>query len=240
MSSPRNRGKKRPKLRDYSHLTLSAEEKDALRAVAESGDEQPMVIAILGCILVEHELDILLRAKFRKRDERTWQVLIDERGPLRSFSTKITTAWALGICDDKLKHDLDVVRAIRNAFAHSRKLLDFTDPLIVAELASSRLIRAKFRKYLRDPMPTEIMGRAAFIMVCLKLQTALIRRQARPAKAKVARLKKRFAAFSGFNPQRLNAPNFTESSPSPIPQDLWTGLFGDPIEHSPRSPNKKK
>jgi hypothetical protein len=145
MAPSRNRGRKKPKLRDYSHLVLTVEEKEAIAAAAHSIKQHPIVTAILGYVLVEHEIDILVRNKFKKKDDDTWANLQDERGPLRSFSSKIIIGHAFGIYNEKIQHDLNVVRIIRNAFAHSKKLLDFDDPLIVPELLSAHLLPAKFK-----------------------------------------------------------------------------------------------
>jgi DNA-binding MltR family transcriptional regulator len=191
MAPSRNRGIKQPKLRDYSHLVLTAEEKEAVAAAAHSVEQHPIVMAILGYVLVEHELDILIRKKFKKRDDDTWGKLQGESGPLRSFSTKISIGHALGIYSDKLQHDLNIVRIIRNAFAHSKKLLDFDDPLIIPELLSAHLVPAKFKKDLRKKNPGNELAKASFIVICLKLQTAFLKTQTREAKAKNYRLRRK-------------------------------------------------
>jgi DNA-binding MltR family transcriptional regulator len=46
-------------------------------------------------------------------------------GPLATFSAKIRLGYALGIYGRKTRHDLDVVREIRNAFAHAQKVITF-------------------------------------------------------------------------------------------------------------------
>lgn len=217
MSPSRNRGKKKPKLRDYSNLVLTGEEKQALHAVAESGDQQPIVTAILGCVLVEHELDVLLRAKLKKRDDETWRSLTDERGPFRSFSTKITMGHALGIYDDKIRNDLDLVRTIRNAFAHSRKLLDFNDPLIVAELSRSLLLKENFKRYLHEDKDgsNRLLTHAFYVIICLKLETMMLRRQALAGRAKLYRAKKKGPNQSAFRNALLNSLMFNPYAPHP-------------------------
>lgn len=190
MAPSRNRGKIKPKLRDYSHLVLTAEERSAVSAAANSFEQHPIVTAILGYVLVEHELDILLRKKFKKKDDETWRDLQDEQGPLRSFSTKIRIGYAFGIYNEKIKHDLNVVRVIRNAFAHSKKLLDFNDPLVVPELLSAHLLAAKFKKQLRKNPETQL-AKASFIIICLRLQTALLMKQSRATRAQTYRLRRK-------------------------------------------------
>ena len=197
MKPSRNRGVKKPKLRDYSHLVLAPEEKEALAAAAHSQHQHPIVIAILACVLIEHELDRLLRKKLKKNDENTWQALQSETGPLRSFAAKISMAYALGIYTEKIQHDLNVVRIIRNAFAHSKKLIDFDDPLIISELVSAHILRKKFKTYLLKEAHAE-MGRTIFIIVCLRLQNKLLAKEtvAIIAKSRRSRRKEKTASFT--------------------------------------------
>jgi len=191
MAASRNRGQKKPKLRDYSHLVLTPEEKEAVDAVARSIEQHSIVTAILGYVLIEHEIDFLLRRKLKKNDEDTWRRLQEDSGPLRSFSTKITLGYALGIYNEKIQHDLNIVRVIRNAFAHSKKLLDFSDPLIIPELLGTHLLPAKFKEYLRKKNPGNQLAKASFIVICLKIQTALMQKQTRALKAQNYRLKRK-------------------------------------------------
>jgi DNA-binding MltR family transcriptional regulator len=193
MAASRNRGVKKPKLRDYSHLVLTSEEKEAVAAAAHSVDQHPIVTAILGYVLVEHEIDILIRKKFKKKDETTWEKLQGESGPLRSFSTKITIGYAFGIYNDKIQNDLNIVRVIRNAFAHSKKLLEFDDPLVIPELLSAHLLPAKFKKYLRKKGPGNQLAKASFIVICLRLQAALMRKQTNALRAQNYRRSRRGA-----------------------------------------------
>jgi DNA-binding MltR family transcriptional regulator len=190
MVASRNRGKKKPKLRDYSHLVLTAEERKAVSAAAHSMDQHPIVTAILGYVLVEHELDVLLRKKFKKTDDATWTELQDDRGPLRSFSAKISIGYALGIYDNKIQRDLNTVRIVRNAFAHSKKLLDFNDPLVVQELLGAHRLSEKFKKNLRKD-PNNQLAKASFIIICLKLESAFFRIKTRAENARYRRLRRK-------------------------------------------------
>jgi DNA-binding MltR family transcriptional regulator len=104
-------------------------------------------------VLVEHELDYWLRRRFKRNDKKMWEKLLDERGPLRSFAAKITIGHAFGIYDAKVDHDLNIVRTIRNAFAHSKKLLDFDDKLLVPELLSAHCLDMKLKKNYKRTQP---------------------------------------------------------------------------------------
>jgi|HubBroStandDraft_5_1064220.scaffolds.fasta_scaffold53754_1 DNA-binding MltR family transcriptional regulator len=205
MAASRNRGVKKPKLRDYSHMVLTPDERTTISAIANSPDQNPIVTAILGYVLVEHELDLLLRPRFKRRDDETWQALQDERGPLRSFYAKIAVGHAFGIYDDKLRNDLDVIRTVRNAFAHSKKLLHFDDPLIVPELLSARLLAAKFKKSLQSHL-TKPLASACFVIICLRVQTALLRKQFRASQARAYRQAQKRQARSPLVNALLGGP----------------------------------
>ena len=48
-------------------------------------------------------------------------------GPLSSFSAKIDLCYLMGSLTDEMKHDLDVLRKIRNDFCHADKKRSFSD-----------------------------------------------------------------------------------------------------------------
>jgi hypothetical protein len=229
MAASRNRGKKKAKLRDYSHLSLTKEEKQTVAAIAHSVEQNPMVTAILGAILVEHELDNLLRPKFKNLDDDEWKDLQNEQGPLRSFSAKISIGRALNIYDKKLKNDLDVVRVVRNAFAHSRKLLEFTDPLIAQEMMQSHYLPKRFKNELREEMPNTATAKAAYIVICLRIQIVLLTKGSRAAAAKNYRMKKKIAT-SPLRNALLGNPPYPMSGIAGLagmfkPPPNWQGLL---------------
>ena len=83
---------------------------------------------IFGSI-VENSLTMLLTNILRqemKRDQR--KRLFDERGPLGTFSAKIILAYAIKLIGPATFNDLDIIRTIRNEFAHSRKQFGFDTP----------------------------------------------------------------------------------------------------------------
>lgn len=176
-----SRGVKKPKLRDYS-IRATPEEIEALRkAVAARKD--PLTCAILGSVMVEHELDRLLRNKFARKDDETWEILVSEKGPLSSFNSKIIAGYAFKLFDDRMHHDLNVLREIRNAFAHSRRLLDFSDPLILNKLSSARQLSAVDRRALK----TDALRISTFVILCHNVAIKLINRNNKTVKARARR-----------------------------------------------------
>jgi DNA-binding MltR family transcriptional regulator len=51
--------------------------------------------------------------------------LFEFEGAIGSFSDRIAIAYALGIFGKETYHDLKIIRALRNAFAHKRKPMQF-------------------------------------------------------------------------------------------------------------------
>jgi len=64
--------------------------------------------------------------KNEKRDIFSGEV----NGPLSSFAHKIRISYALGIIGKNAKEDLNVIKAIRNAFAHAFDHVDFSTETI--------------------------------------------------------------------------------------------------------------
>jgi hypothetical protein len=59
--------------------------------------------------------------------------LFDYRGPLGDFSSKILVAYAFNMVGPETRHDLDLIRMLRNEWAHSRRSFGF-DTKEVAEV----------------------------------------------------------------------------------------------------------
>jgi hypothetical protein len=188
----RNRGKKKPKLRDYSHIKLTPEESNAIRQLLIEREQQPITIAILGAVAVEHELDALLRRQFKRKDDDTWAELVANNGPLSSFYAKIVTGHAFSIYNDKLRDDLHIIRTIRNTFAHSRKLLDFDDALIIDELLTAHSMKPLHKRNLAKARSGEI-ARGFYVDLCFAVVLRFLKRQSRALSLSNKRMERRLA-----------------------------------------------
>ena len=173
-----------PKLRDLSRLPPEYDV-TALNKIFK--EEHPIAAAILGAGLIEHELETLLRSRFKHQDDETWKTLTDEQGPLHSFYSQIVIGYALGIYDQGMRSDLDIVRRIRNVLAHSKKPIQFGHPLVVKE----------FSKATRSALPkrySKFTAQYRYGILCAKLSTKLTRIRFRTTKAKTYQLKRKIKA----------------------------------------------
>ena len=93
------KGDRKPKLRDYSSLTLTMEQSAELRELLLKLEQHSITIAILGAVMVEHELDALLRRRFKRNDNNVWDELVSDRGPLNSLYAKIAIGYAFQLLE---------------------------------------------------------------------------------------------------------------------------------------------
>jgi len=73
-----------------------------------------------------------LRSNLRSEDRR---LLFDFDGPLGTFPSKTALAYAMGLIGPITRSDLDIIRLLRNEFAHSRRHFKFNTPQVAAVCA---------------------------------------------------------------------------------------------------------
>jgi len=96
--------------------------------------KHPIAAAILGAVVVENLLETRLRDRLAPRADELWDKLTGENGALGTLHRKIQMARALRIIDDATQHNINIVKDIRNAFAHAKTSIDFDHALVLAEL----------------------------------------------------------------------------------------------------------
>lgn len=82
--------------------------------------------AIMGVALLDNTLQTAILVKLVQPNTGLFD------GPLSSFAAKIKLAFALGLYGPETRDDLDLMRAIRNTFAHSAREVTFATPEIEA------------------------------------------------------------------------------------------------------------
>jgi hypothetical protein len=84
------------------------------------------VTAVMLSSFLEENLSRLIEKAMNPKlnsDDKTR--IFGERGIAGTFSSKITTAWAFSLIGPIIRSDLDIIREIRNAAAHSRMHFSF-------------------------------------------------------------------------------------------------------------------
>lgn len=114
-----------PKLNENSFLSGKAAERHLdlnMMLVEFQGlfpykTENDRAIAIVGSTFLDTLLEHILFA-FLPENEKDVEKLMEVNQPLGNFSNKITMCYCLGLIDKIIKSDLNIVRKIRNRFAH--------------------------------------------------------------------------------------------------------------------------
>ena len=82
--------------------------------------------ALFAASFIDDALAILLRASLVS-DNKIEQALFSGTAPLATFSSRISMSFYLGKLPLPCRQDLDIVRKIRNEFAHRAEAISFTD-----------------------------------------------------------------------------------------------------------------
>lgn len=100
---------------------------DIDRELYGSGNDRATAV-MLGSFLetsLERLLKSVMRADLNNSDRSK---LFEYEGAAGSFSSKTILAYALGLIGPISRHDLDILRTLRNEFAHSRMHFSFDTP----------------------------------------------------------------------------------------------------------------
>lgn len=89
--------------------------------------------AVLLASFVENALTAFLEAKLRPSyPSGEYRLLFGSMAPLGTFSSKILVAYAFNWTGPDTYHDLDLIRELRNGFAHSRNSFTFETKEVAA------------------------------------------------------------------------------------------------------------
>jgi hypothetical protein len=84
----------------------------------ELANQSDRAAGIIGGAIVEHYLQMAVLTRFRRLSNSKKEDLFDGKGPLATFSAKISIGYALNIYGEKTLGDLNKLNWIRNRFAH--------------------------------------------------------------------------------------------------------------------------
>jgi DNA-binding MltR family transcriptional regulator len=95
-----------------------------------------------GCVLVAHAVldeavELLLRGAFSKSEaimKASVMPMFAVNGPLSTFWSKLHLANSLELLSPAVYTDLEIMRRIRNRFAHQKAPVDFNDKSLVSDL----------------------------------------------------------------------------------------------------------
>jgi hypothetical protein len=138
---------------------------------------------ILQTSNVENILESLLKTIMRQplsndiRDR-----MFDGSGPLSTFSQKIMFGYAFDLYGPMFRHDLDLIRELRNGFAHVRLPMTLTTPEVAGmcehlQLPDSELRwlpKAYYEKFDREIVTDDTHPRTRFTRACHTIALCLL------------------------------------------------------------------
>jgi hypothetical protein len=95
--------------------------------VVNLATEGERAAVVLGAARLDVSLERLLKKLMRPHRGGS-DNLFDPDRPVSSFSAKIALAYRLGVIDSNFEHALQMIRKIRNVFAHSINVASLDDP----------------------------------------------------------------------------------------------------------------
>ena len=132
----RSQGSDNLSLNDLVRLTPDESEIEAVWEEIERQNHR--AAGVLAGAMVEEVLQFALMCHMVFQSKTDLEKLFEYPEPLSSFDAKIRMGYALGLYGRIIRNDLDVIRRVRNAFAHAKKPITFTTPKIAKEVAKLR------------------------------------------------------------------------------------------------------
>ena len=179
-----------------SKRELDDSELEAAMKEFQAGSDR--VAAIMGAALVESHLMGTIREALKEPfDDKA--LFHDQGAPFGTLKAKIVAGRALGLYDENIARDLDIIREIRNQFAHALMSFGFDHPMLVeyCKKFSEKTINDNSGKPLPFDSYTEVgpeisKTRKIFEAECWKLSIIFLQRE-----NEILRIKHR--NFKGWN-----------------------------------------
>lgn len=180
-----SRGRKKPSIHDLSRQPGSHSE-----FMSQIDDDSDRAVALVIGSMFAQTLKDGIESYLETADQSHIVALFDENNaPLGTFYARILLARALNFIDSDEQDNLDCIRRIRNAFAHSTKAISFSTPEIEAECAKLTMLEVKDW----DPDDADFSDRARFQAASFRLDLRLTQRRADRWDAKTDTLRERLA-----------------------------------------------
>jgi len=131
---------------------------EQMQAIADEIEKQTdRGAAIVAAALLDNILENLIVARLIIQSPKRRKALFGQFAPLRSFSAKIELGFALGLFNNQRRESLELIREVRNKFAHRLEAAGFDHSEIAA------VVEAKVPPDVRG---WALSSRQKFIFVC--------------------------------------------------------------------------
>ena len=178
------------KLHELSRDIPEGQELD--RAWKEIHEGSDTASVLLASAWIDRNLEESIRQRFcsvLKKDER--DEIFGLGGLLLDFRAKVDIGYALGIFGPVTKNALAIIGKIRNAFAHSPRVLGFSTPRVAIECQKLAVLIPAYKQVAElelSDMPSEGNdARSQYLDCCLTIVMALLVDQNKRAEATASR-----------------------------------------------------
>jgi hypothetical protein len=233
-------------LKNLSKIPPTHEEFTQVLNVLKTQTAPPIALAILSATMVEQELEAHLRRRFPKIKDDEWFEILSDQGALGTFSRKIQLGFAFRIFDRVTCKNLDTIRRIRNAFAHSKKLLEFDHESIVDELKKISMRNARMQKRYNKSWQGKNPARYVYMFLWMDTLLSLQRKRNRVLSAWHRRQQQRTNSLAAALMQYLPPASQGSGPLSSLPPQTGDptastrlGLLAGMFDPPPRSESKK-
>ena len=140
-----------------------------LEAIAHDPSDRGTALSVAS--LVETALFQFIRSwVVRPANKDEENLLFGGDAPLGNFSSRIRVAYAFGLIDESVRNNLNTIREIRNAFAHTVRPINFETQEVA--VACEQLSLGENLPFMLTDAPS--IGRGSYIMMCGFLMHALV------------------------------------------------------------------
>lgn len=144
----------------------AAEETHIVMNEVQQGSDRSACIIMSAMVERFLERELLMRLMISESTSKH-QALLERDGALSTFFGNIHLAYALDMISQDMKDDLDILRKIRNAFAHSELPITFQSDEVKREINKLRYDQySDLRVGESSPLSAE---RGQFVTCCLAL-----------------------------------------------------------------------
>ena len=151
-------------LKKFYSDRLAVVSEEELVADLESANDRSVVITLTA--LAEDAVEWAIGKRLRGLTRNEYTSAFDGDGPYSTLARKIIVGYAMGIFDSKLRDQLNDLRSIRNACAHTKRPISFEAPQLAN--ATKRLFHPNGRFAPKDDTTEALRetfkGEVAFMM----------------------------------------------------------------------------
>jgi hypothetical protein len=135
--------------------------------------------AILMATNLENALQFAISNKLQANEDRRKELFEHDSSPIGTFSKKIIIGHTIQLFRDETRNNLEIIRAIRNAFAHAKIPIAFDTKVIMNACAFLKLPRLllmdRYQPKISQDVDRAMVGRKRFQVVCENTSNNLLR-----------------------------------------------------------------